>query len=357
MAEQDFYTIMKILIIDTSVIYRKMISEVLSRDNDLDIVGTASTLSIASKKMDLLKPQVIILDSEFLYTENSDLLADIYIKYPDIITVLIETPESLNDEQKNVCKVIPALHDTVKREEEKAFRESLYSSVQRLKLKFNFPQKLNKRQNETVIYKPDNKWIRKPSMNRKKEVVAIGISTGGPNALSVMMPMIPADINVPILIVQHMPPKFTRTLGDSLNAKCKIRVKEAEDGDRLEPGLALIAPGGKHMIVEKKSFDTVVKIIDGEPVNNCKPSADVLFYSVDKMYGDRAIAVIMTGMGSDGTKALRDMRKSGAYIIAQDEKTCVVFGMPRAPVEEGLVDIISPLEDIADEITKALKKR
>ncbi len=348
---------MKILIIDSNVIYRKMISVVLCRDGDLEIVGTASTLSIASKKMDLLKPQVIILDSEFMSPENSDFLNDIYMKYPDVNTILIDTRESATDEPKSLIKSIPSLHDVIKREDGETFREALYSSVQRLKIKYTSSSKLIKRQSETVIYKPDNTWIKKPSVNRKKEVVAIGISTGGPNALSVMMPMIPEDINVPILIVQHMPPKFTRTLGESLNAKCKIRVKEAEDCDILEPGLALIAPGGKHMIVEKKSSDTVVKIIDGEPVNNCKPSADVLFYSVDRIYGDRAIAVIMTGMGSDGTKALRDMRKSGAYIIAQDEKTCVVFGMPRAPVEEGLVDIVSPLEDIADEITKALRKR
>ncbi|MEQ8167374.1 MAG: chemotaxis-specific protein-glutamate methyltransferase CheB [Candidatus Eremiobacterota bacterium] len=348
---------MKILIIDTNVIYRKMISEILSGDYDLEIVGTASTLSIAFKKMDLLKPQVIILDSELLSPENSILLNDIYMKYRDLTTILIETPTDEVDEKKAIIRLIPVLHDVIKREEGETFREALYSSVQRLKFKYISSPGLIKRQTDTVIYKPDNKWIRKPSSNRKKEVVVIGISTGGPNALSVMMPMIPEDINVPILIVQHMPPKFTKTLGDSLNAKCKIRVKEAEDDDMLEPGLALIAPGGKHMIVEKKSFDTVVKIIDGEPVNNCKPSADVLFYSVDRIYGDRAIAVIMTGMGSDGTKALRDMRKSGAYIIAQDEKTCVVFGMPRAPVEEGLVDIVSPLEDIADEITKALQKR
>jgi two-component system chemotaxis response regulator CheB len=345
---------MKIFIIDTGVIYRKMISEVLSKDQDLEILGTASNLSIAFKKMDLLKPDVIIIDGELLSPENLNLLNVIYTKCPELITIVVTG--MFNFMQKFSARTMPSLHDIIKREETEFFRESLYSSVQRLKLKYNSPSLLNKRQNETVIYKPDNR-IKKTSPGRKKEVVAIGISTGGPNALSVMMPMIPADINVPILIVQHMPPKFTKTLGNSLNAKCQIRVKEAEDCEKLEPGLALIAPGGKHMIVEKKSYDTVVKIIDGDPVNNCKPSADVLFYSVDRIYGDRAIAVIMTGMGSDGTKGLRDMRKSGAYIIAQDEQTCVVFGMPRAPVEEGLVDIISPLEDIAEEITKALRKR
>jgi two-component system chemotaxis response regulator CheB len=191
------------------------------------------------------------------------------------------------------------------------------------------------------------------------EIVAIGIFDGGPNALEKMMPLIPADINVPIVIVQHMPPIFTQSLAKSLNAKCNIEVREAKHGDILEPNVALIAPGGKQMKISAHSDGKkrVIQITDDPPVNSCKPSVDYLFFSIATHYVGRATGVIMTGMGSDGTQGLRLMRQNGASIIAQNEETCTVFGMPKEPIESNIVDIIAPLERIAEEIVRTVRSR
>ena len=350
---------MKILIVDGSVIYRKAISDIISQVDAGDIAVTASNLSIAMKKIELYNPDIIILNGDFIAFENTEILADIYIKRNNLPTIILKTPDSERDEQKTIQKLLGTnIFETILKDGDK-LQQSLISSLQRFKNKSGiFPIKLKEEkalENIKKISYPVERSYPRLSFTKKREVVAIGISTGGPNALTAMMPMIPANINVPILIVQHMPPNFTKTLGESLNQKCQIEVREAAEGDKLRPGLALIAPGGKHMIVEKnQTGEVIVKVIDDKPVNNCKPSADVLFSSVAKVYGERAVGVIMTGMGSDGTKGLREMKKQGSFIIAQDEKTCIVFGMPRAPIEEGIVDIVSPLEQIAGEIARSV---
>jgi two-component system chemotaxis response regulator CheB len=191
----------------------------------------------------------------------------------------------------------------------------------------------------------------------KSEIVTIGISTGGPNALAKMMPMLPADIGVPILIVQHMPPVFTQSLAKSLNSKCRITVKEATEGEAIQDGVAYIAPGGKQMklVASADGLNRLVKITNDPPENSCKPSADYLFRSVGDYYVGRTTAVIMTGMGSDGTKGLQLLHQKGNYIIAQDQASCVVYGMPKAPTEMGLVDAVVPLQKIADAIVKSVR--
>jgi two-component system chemotaxis response regulator CheB len=191
----------------------------------------------------------------------------------------------------------------------------------------------------------------------KAEIIAIGISTGGPNALAKMLPMIPKDIGVPILIVQHMPPMFTRSLANSLSAKCAIAVREARQGEPILPNTALIAPGGKQMkiVAGADGRNRIVKITDDPPENSCKPSVDYLFRSVAHHYVGRATGVIMTGMGSDGTQGLKLMKQNGATIIAQNEATCVVFGMPKEAAETGLADAVLPLDQIADMIVKTVR--
>jgi two-component system chemotaxis response regulator CheB len=172
-----------------------------------------------------------------------------------------------------------------------------------------------------------------------------------------MMPGFPADLPVPVLIVQHMPPVFTTSLARSLDAKCAIHIKEAEDKEPITAGKALIAPGGRHMKVEA-SHDgktRVVRITDDPPVNSCRPSVDYLFKSVAQHYVGRATGVIMTGMGSDGFEGLKLMKKNGAIIIAQDEQSCVVYGMPKGPVESGIADVVAPLGSLAQQIVKTLK--
>jgi two-component system chemotaxis response regulator CheB len=190
----------------------------------------------------------------------------------------------------------------------------------------------------------------------KPEMVLIGVSTGGPIALARLLPAIPADIGVPILIVQHMPALFTKSLADSLATKCAVHVREAMNGDHPEPNTAYIAPGGCQMRLKiGPDNGPVIELTDDPPENNCRPAVDYLFRSVANRFPGSAMAVILTGMGSDGTLGLRLLKRHPCFVIAQDEGSCVVYGMPKAVVDAGLADVILPLESIACRITSIVK--
>ena len=191
----------------------------------------------------------------------------------------------------------------------------------------------------------------------RSEIIGIGISTGGPNALAQMLPRLSKGLNVPVLIVQHMPPVFTQSLAKSLDSKCSLDVKEASDGEAIRINTALIAPGGKQMkIVAGADGKTrIIRITDDPPENSCKPSVDYLFRSMAEHYIGRATGVIMTGMGADGTTGLKLMKRNGATVIAQDEATSTVYGMTKEAVNAGVVDIICPLDKIAQEINETVK--
>ena len=174
-----------------------------------------------------------------------------------------------------------------------------------------------------------------------------------------LLPCLPGDIGVPIVIVQHMPPMFTQSLAKSLDGKCALEVHEAINGEPLRPNSVYIAPGGKQMkiVAATDGRQRVIKITDDPPENSCRPSVDYLFRSIADHYLGRATGVIMTGMGSDGTKGLQAMKRNGAFLIAQDETTCVVFGMPKEPISQGIIDVVAPLDRIAEEITHTVGRK
>lgn len=183
------------------------------------------------------------------------------------------------------------------------------------------------------------------------EVVGIGISTGGPKALNDMLPLLPADLRVPVLIVQHMPPVFTASLAESLARRCAVPVREAVAGEAVLPGEVLIAPGGQQMRVSRGEQGVVVRLTDDPPENSCRPAVDYLFRSLAEVYGAATCAVIMTGMGEDGFAGCRQLHALGATLVAQDAQSCTVYGMPRGPIEAGIVDYVEPLEQLAARIT------
>ncbi len=200
------------------------------------------------------------------------------------------------------------------------------------------------------------KRIGNNSLNRP-EMVLIGVSTGGPNALAEMLPSLPANIGLPVFIVQHMPPLFTQPLAESLNSKCQIAVKEAENSEIAKANHAYIAPGGKHMRLKAELNNQIrIEITDDPPENNCRPAVDYLFRSAAHHFPGKSLAIILTGMGSDGLLGLKLLKRHGCFTIAQDESTCIVYGMPRAVVEAGLADEILPLSAIAGKITAAIKR-
>lgn len=194
------------------------------------------------------------------------------------------------------------------------------------------------------------------SGSSKPELILIGVSTGGPNALAALLPSIPKGLGVPICIVQHMPPIFTQSLAENLNTKCQLRVCEAVDKMTLAADTIYIAPGGKHMrLIPGSNGQKIIQITDDPPENNCRPAVDYLFRSAANNFPGISLAVILTGMGNDGTLGLRLLKRHRCFVIAQSEESCVVYGMPKAAVEAGVVDEILPLEAIADRIASIVR--
>lgn len=373
---------LRVLVVDDTIVYRKIVSDVLGEIPGVLVVGTANNGKIALSKIKTLKPHLITLDIEMPEMNGLQVLETLRKEHIDTEAVMLSTltveggaltiqalelgafdfipkPQSgtMAENMTGVRDLLTPIIKTLqkKKETQKRIRDRISSGMSCLNIPTPTIRPLEKTPGQRVQPRPLAGLV--PRQN--SEIVAIGISTGGPNALSRMMPMLPADMGVPIVIVQHMPPIFTQSLANSLNAKCKIEVREAKHGDILEPNVALIAPGGKQMRIAGHADGRrrVVQITDDPPMNSCKPSADYLFLSVASHYVGRATGVIMTGMGSDGTKGLIRMRENGASIIAQNEETCTVFGMPKEPIESNIVDTVAPLDNIAEEILKTLRGR
>jgi two-component system chemotaxis response regulator CheB len=375
-------------VIDDTIVYRKIVSDVLSSIPGVTVVGSANNGKIAIARIQSLKPDLITLDVEMPEMDGLQVLDHIRRENLGTEAIMLSTLTVKGGEMTIKALELGAF-DFIPKPQEGTMAENLASitallapmvkTIQKKKeMKERIREKLQLGKTQIPSrpftasslptglrpeLRPEPRVIQarpfSSASRSKSEIVAIGISTGGPNALARMMPMLPADINVPIVIVQHMPPLFTQSLANSLNNKCAITVREAKHGDILEPNVALIAPGGKQMKIAAHGDGKrrVVQITDDPPINSCKPSADYLFFSVATHYVGRATGVIMTGMGSDGTKGLKLMRENGASIIAQNEETCTVYGMPKEPVESGIVDTIAPLDRIAEEIVKTLKAR
>jgi len=193
------------------------------------------------------------------------------------------------------------------------------------------------------------------SISKQVEIVCIGTSTGGPNALAEVFKTFPKDFPVPIVVVQHMPPMFTALLAERLTATSPIKFCEGQHGQRIEPGRGYIAPGGKHMEVKREGFHTILQLHDGPPENSCRPAVDVLFRSVVSAHGASALGVILTGMGQDGMRGCELLRERQGQVIAQDEKSSVVWGMPGCVVQAGLADIVVPLNQVCNEIVRRVK--
>jgi two-component system chemotaxis response regulator CheB len=362
----------RILVVDDTIFYRKILSDILKEIPQVEVVGSANTGKVALSKIDSLNPDMITLDVEMPGMNGLEVLEELNKKNSDIGVLMVSTLTGKGSQitikalELGAFDFIekPSSEGSSMKENMERVKENLVPIIQaflkRRELKSRFRTKKEYLpQGTRPEYKPQTKSVsQKPlSLKSKSEIVTIGISTGGPNALAKMIPMLPEDIGVPILIVQHMPPVFTASLAKSLDSKSKLSVVEAVNGQAIEPNKVYIAPGGKQMKIAASNdgLRRLIKITDDPPENSCKPSADYLFRSVADYYVGRATGVIMTGMGSDGFKGLMELHKKNATIIAQDEETCTVFGMPKAPIDNGIAHIVCPLEKIADEIVKTVK--
>ncbi|MEA3333788.1 MAG: chemotaxis response regulator protein-glutamate methylesterase [Pseudomonadota bacterium] len=371
----------KVLVVDDTILYRKVIGDILKSEADIEVVGTANNGKIAISRIASLQPDLLTLDIEMPVCNGLEVLEYLRQNHPHISAIMLSSLTRKGGDMTMKALELGAFDFIPKPEggsmaENQAFiKDALIPKVKAYARRHSIKRLLKGGQQtaapgkatqpsrkttstpQTAPVRTAGKTIPAKRRHLPSTIITIGISTGGPNALTRMLPMLSAPIGVPIVIVQHMPPLFTKSLASSLDGKCSLQVKEAEDGEVLKNDVVYIAPGGKQMkIVTAGGSQGRVKITDDAPENNCKPSADYLFRSVASLYKEKATGVIMTGMGNDGTKGLRLIKRHGSPVIAQDEESCVVYGMPKEAINAGVVDLSVPLDRIAAEIIKTTKK-
>ena len=347
----------RLLIVDDAVLVRRRVSEVLSDDPDLEVVGVAANGQIALAKISHLNPDLVVLDLEMPEMDGLETLAALRKTHPSLPVILFSAFT-----ERGAAATLEALalgaKDYVTKPSQMGSAEvaNLHLRQQLIpKIKI-FCADIIKQHQEVIT--PLSTTRSDPPLSRllhkRVEVVAIGVSTGGPNALAAILPQFPADFPVPIVIVQHMPPLFTQSLAQRLTVKCNIPVAEGFEGATLEAGRAWIAPGDYHMIVERSDRTVRLRTHQEPPVNSCRPAVDVLFRSVAQTYGGATLAVVLTGMGQDGFRGCECIQKAGGQILVQDQASSVVWGMPGFVAKAGLADKVLPLEQIATEILRAV---
>lgn len=364
---------LRVLVVDDTIIFRTILADVLREIDDVEVVGTAPNGKSAIAKIAELKPDLVTLDIEMPGMNGIEVLEQIRLNnYSTGVIVVSSFTENgstytIQALEKGAFDFITKPSEDTIEKNKKFIKNELQPKIRIFSRKWEIRSILNgsvlpaSGGRKTGL---ERKVLTTPSLvsNTIKKLVhpqmiLIGVSTGGPAALSVIIPQIPSNINVPVFIVQHMPPMFTQALAESLNSKSKLEVMEAADGIKPLPGCVYIAPGGKQMkLVKTPDNSKRIEITDDPPENNCKPAVDYLFRSVASNFPAQSVAVILTGMGSDGTIGLRLLKRQGCQIIAQDEASCVVFGMPRSAIEAGVVDEILPLGKIAERMTEIVKR-
>ena len=316
---------------------RRFVAGALGSDPAFDVIVTAATGAIALSKLARSQPDVVVFDPVMSGDDPAETIRAIREGHPELPIILFNsfmTPDDgvmqmLLSEGASVAITTAGEADSVAMS--RSIRESLIPKI----------KELGALPTEHVA--------------SRVEILAIGISTGGPNALPVLLASLPGNLPVPVVIVQHMPAIFTRLLADRLNMKCALEISEAHHGDRLRPGHVWLAPGGQHLVVAGQASSARLEVNQNPPENSCRPAVDPLFRSVAKVYGASALAVVMTGMGRDGLEGCRAIHQTGGRILAQDEASSVVWGMPGSVVRAGLADEVLPLSQLGAEIVRLVE--
>jgi len=343
----------RVLVVDDAVVVRSRVSKILSSDPQLEVVGVAANGRIALAKIPQVNPDVVILDLEMPEMNGLETLAALRPIYPRLPVIMFSTSTHTGASATLEALSLGASDYATKPSNlggvEAANQHILQELIPKIK---QFSAGMTAFSPVSAI--APRLVLPIPTQKQPVDVVAIGVSTGGPNALAILMSEIPADFSVPILIVQHMPPMFTKLLAERLSSKCQIPVEEAVDGVVLKAGQAWVAPGDFHMIVQRDGRTVRLGLHQAPPENSCRPSVDVLLRSVAQVYGAGAIAVILTGMGQDGLHGCQCIREAGGQVLAQDEASSVVWGMPSFVVNAGLANQIVPLKQMAGEIMQRI---
>ncbi|MEI6386111.1 MAG: chemotaxis response regulator protein-glutamate methylesterase [Spirochaetota bacterium] len=368
-----------VLVVDDTIVYRKLVSDIAESVPGVRVVGTAPNGKIALSRIAMLKPDLVTLDVEMPEMNGIEVLE--HLKGSGLGgNFLMVSALTTRGADLSLRAIELGAMDAIAKPDGVAISRADFQAELRARIE-NFARRSEIRkilgggQARPELATPlagarpasasalgtdagaGAAPARRPAARQACEIVAIGISTGGPAALLELVPSLPADIPVPVLIVQHMPALFTASLANSLTHRGKLPVKEAENGEVLKPGRIYLAPGGRHMRVDlgADAITKVLRVTDDPPENNCRPSVDYLFRSVARQYYGRALALVMTGMGNDGAKGAGDIRKAGGEILVQDEESSVVWGMPGATVALGFADAVLPLSRLAGEIMARIR--
>ncbi len=333
----------RVLVVDDSALMRKLIPQMIEREGSIQVVGTAMDGEFALEKIPDLKPDVITLDLDMPRMDGMETLRKIMRKHP-LPTIVVSAHSTEGASATFKALSLGALDFVTKPKDPTTHMDEIAGEL---------VAKIRAAAKSQLVQLPEPQAKKKPKPVAKHgvpptKVVAIGVSTGGPQALQYVLSQLPADFPGTILVVQHMPEGFTGMFAKRLDETCAIEVKEAKSGDLLFPGRVLICPGNKHMKVKHMPLSDVVVLTEGEKVNGHRPSVDVLMNSVAHEFGDRAIGVLMTGMGEDGAEGMGAIKNCGGLTIAQAEESCVVYGMPRAAIERGHAVRVITLEALAN---------
>ena len=357
----------RVLVVDDSGFFRRRLCEILSADALIEVVGTAVDGADGVKKAALLQPDVITMDIEMPVMDGITAVRRIMAARPTPVLMFSSLTHdgaqaTLNALEAGAADFLPKQFEDIAKDREEA-KQLLCARVRALARKpMAAPRPAVAAATQTAgvaatgarpvaVKAPAPRPVPavakvEPVRRGQNQIVVIGTSTGGPVALQQVLTKLPANFPVPILLVQHMPASFTPAFAERLNQMCALSVKQAEDGDALMPGTVLLAPGGRQLLVEQRNGLVRARVIDGDPAMHYRPSVDITFASVAKAYAGKALAVVLTGMGADGREGARLLKQGGATVWAQDEQSCVIYGMPAAVVEAGLADRVLALSDI-----------
>ena len=346
----------KVMIVDDSAVVRQTLTDILNSDPMIEVVAAAPDPFIAAERLKTLVPDVITLDVEMPRMDGVTFLQKLMSQHPIPVVMCSSLTESGNETAMKALEygavdiiTKPRLGTKQFIEESRiricdAVRAAAAAKIRKYEQSKQVSPKLSA---DVILEKPPSKAM----IQTTEKVVVVGASTGGTEALKVFLEMLPED-TPGIVIVQHMPENFTAAFAKRLDSTCRITVKEAADNDTVVRGRALIAPGNRHTLLKRSGARYYVEVKDGPLVSRHRPSVDVLFRSAARYGGKNVVGVIMTGMGDDGAQGMKEMSDAGAYNIAQDEATCVVFGMPNEAIKHGGVHKIMPLEKIAAEVLR-----
>ncbi|PPE65482.1 protein-glutamate methylesterase/protein-glutamine glutaminase [Caldimonas caldifontis] len=352
-------TKIRAVVVDDSALVRSLLTEIINRQPDMQCVGAAADPYAAREMIRNLNPDVITLDVEMPRMDGIDFLSKLMRLRPMPVVMVSTLTERGADVTLRALE-LGAIDFVAK--PKIGIADGLQQLAQEITEKIRVAAKAQVRKLQVPAPAPttpaaaDSRPVPLQGLGRlsTEKIIFIGASTGGTEATRELITALPADAPA-VVITQHMPAGFTKSYAARLNGLCRIAVKEAQDGERVLPGHAYIAPGGHHLSVERSGANYIARVQVGEPVNRHMPSVEVLFKSAARVVGPNAIGVMLTGMGADGAKAMREMRDAGAYCVAQDEASCVVFGMPREAIAAGAVHEVLPLSQIAPHLIERLR--